>query len=64
MKNFSSKCKKLVFRQKIYTIYVWKTLNDKIYEIGPSYTQYSKKIKACGLTKKPNNFTSGIGHNP
>ena len=52
MKNFSSKCKKLVFRQKIYMIDVWKTLNYKIDEITPSYTQYSKKIKACGLTRE------------
>ena len=52
MKNFSSKCKKLVLRQKIYMIDVWKTLNYKIDEITPSYTQYSKKIKACGLTRE------------
>ena len=31
---------------------VWKTLNYKIDEITPSYTQYSKKIKACGLTRE------------
>ena len=33
-------------------IYVWKTLNYKIYEMTTSYTQYSKKIKACCLTRK------------
>ena len=33
-------------------IYVWKTLNYKIYEMTPSYNQYSKKIKACGLTRE------------
>ena len=31
---------------------VWKTLNYKIDEITLSYTQYSKKIKAGGLTRE------------
>ena len=31
-------------------IYVWKTLNQKTYDMTPSYTQYSKKIKVCALT--------------
>ena len=38
--------------QKIYMIYVWKTLNHKIYEMTPSYSQYSKKIKACASTRE------------
>ena len=33
-------------------IYVWKTLNYKIYEMTPSYSQYSKKIKAYGFTRE------------
>ena len=31
-------------------IYVEKTLNHKIYEINPSYSQYSKNVKACATS--------------
>ena len=44
-------------------IYVWKTLNYKIDEITPSYTQYSKKNQSLWFDKRNNNFTSGIGYN-
>ena len=33
-------------------IYVWETLNQKIYEMTHSYSQYFKNIKACGLTRE------------
>ena len=64
IKNFSSKYKKLVFRQKMYMISVWKTLNYKIYKMIHSYTQSSKKNQNLCFDKRNNNFTSRTGHNP